>query len=253
MHRPKVIAFDLDGTLAESKQRMASEMGDLLGTLMQDTPVAVLSGAGFFQFQKQFLPAIPMEAKLENLYIFPVNAAQCYIYRDGAWKPQYDHSFTPTEKEKILTELNAALAEVGLTEEPTEIWGERIEDREAQISFSPLGQQAPVEAKGRWAKEYGDKRRTLYSILIKTLPDFAVAMGGMTTIDITRKGITKAYGVVRLSELTKVPITEMLYVGDALDEGGNDSVVLETGIPTHAVFGPHETEAFIETLTNKIH
>ena len=248
MHRPRVTAFDLDGTLAESKQRMSAEMGDLLGRLISHMPVAILSGAGFAQFKKQVFPSLPPDTTLEHLFIFPVNAAQCLVYRDGDWKPQYDHSFTPAEKEEILTELHSALVEVGLGEEPKERWGERIEDREAQISFSPLGQQAPVEAKQRWAEAYNDKRRQLHSILLKKLPNFAVAMGGMTTIDITRKGITKAYGVRRLSEHTRIPIEEMLYVGDALEEGGNDAVVLETGIPTHAVFGPHETEAFIETV-----
>ena len=251
MHKPRVIAFDLDGTLAESKQRVSAEMGELLHDLIGHMPVAILSGAGFPQFQKQVFPSLAPDTRLEHLFIFPVNAAQCFVFRDGAWKPQYDHAFTPAEKEEILTELNAALKEVGLDVEPAQLWGVRIEDREAQISFSPLGQQAPVDAKQRWAEAYSAKRRQLYGLLLGKLPNFAVAMGGMTTIDITRKGITKAYGVRRLSELARIPIEEMLYVGDALDEGGNDSVVLETGIPTHAVFGPHETETFIESILEK--
>ena len=40
----------------------------------------------------------------------------------------------------------------------------------------------------------------------------------------------------------------MLYVGDALDEGGNDAVVKETGVQTHAVFGPEETAGLINTF-----
>ena len=40
----------------------------------------------------------------------------------------------------------------------------------------------------------------------------------------------------------------MLYVGDGLFEGGNDAVVKETGIPTHAVTGPAETANVIEAL-----
>ena len=251
MQKPKAIAFDLDGTLAESKQKMTDEMGKLFAELTTVMPSAIMSGAGFFQFEKQFLPAVSAEAKLENLYIFPVNAAQCYVYQDGSWTPKYDHAFTPEEKETILTELHKALAEAGLAEEPAQLWGERIEDRSAQFSFSPLGQQAPVDAKRRWAESYNDKRKQIHSILLKTLPGFAIAMGGLTTIDITRKGITKAFGVRQLSEITGVPIADMLYVGDALGEGGNDSVVLQTGVPTHSVTGPHETAELIEDIVRQ--
>ena len=73
-------------------------------------------------------------------------------------------------------------------------------------------------------------------------------MGGMTTVDITHKGINKAYGVRWLSEKLGIPAGEMLYVGDALFEGGNDIVVIPTGIQTRSVSGPPETLAVIEEL-----
>src|SRR4051812_28628051 len=114
MTKPKAIAFDLDGTLAESKQRVSVEMGELLGSLTRSMPVAIISGASFEQFQKQFFPALPETAKLENLYMFPENAGQCYVYRDAAWKPQYDHSFTALEKSTIMTALQEGLRQTGL-------------------------------------------------------------------------------------------------------------------------------------------
>ena len=40
----------------------------------------------------------------------------------------------------------------------------------------------------------------------------------------------------------------MLYVGDALEEGGNDSVVIPTGVKTQEVFGPEETAKVIEEI-----
>ncbi len=160
MHQhPRLVAFDLDGTLAESKQRVSSNMGELLSALLQKMPIAVMSGIGWSQFQKQFFPALPLDANLNNLYLFPDNAAQCFVYRSGEWKPQYDYMFSTTHK-----------------------------------------------------------------------------------------GITKAYGIERLAELAGIPISQMLYVGDALDEGGNDSVVKETGVQTHQVFGPEETTGLISAL-----
>ena len=245
---PRLMAFDLDGTLAESKQRMDADMGVLIGDLLEKMPVAVMSGAGFPQFEKQLLPAVPLESHLTRLYLFPDNAAQCYTYTGGHWHPQYDQAFSPKEKEHITEILRQSLAAVGLDQAPVRIWGEQIEDRGAEIAFSPLGQEAPLSAKETWHKEHNDVRQKLHEQLDELLPEYANAMGGLTTIDITRKGITKAYGIGRLVELSHIPIEDMLYVGDALEEGGNDAVVVETGIKTHAVFGPEETRALIEHM-----
>ncbi len=245
---PHLVAFDLDGTLAESKQRVSAEMGEALAALLHKMPVAIMSGAGWPQFEKQFFPALPADANLQNLYMFPTNAAQCYVYR-GEWKPQYDHSFSETENAKIDLALKEGLAEVGLSEDPKEVWGPRIEHRSGgQVSFSPLGQQAPVPQKQEWNQKYNDVRKKLREILAGKLPDCSVSMGGLTTIDITHKGINKAFGIRRLSEITGIAIAEMLYVGDALDEGGNDSVVIETGVPTRQVFGPEESLELINGL-----
>jgi len=244
---PKAMAFDLDGTLAESKQRVEPGMGLLLGELLKHIPVAIMSGAGFLQFENQFFPALPLGVNLEKLFIFPDNAAQCFVHRAGVWHAQYDNAFSATEKEHILAALDEALKETGLHEVPVRVWGERIEDRGAEIVFSGLGQEAPPEEKRAWDQD-GTKKRALRDALAKRLPEFSEGANGSTSVDITRKGITKAYGVQRFSELTSIPLPDMLYVGDALEEGGNDAVVIGTGIRTHEVFGPEETAALIKEL-----
>lgn len=241
------MVFDLDGTLAESKQRMSAQVGNLLAELLQKMPVAIMSGGSWKQFEKQFIPVLPLDANLDSLYLFPDSAAQCFVHKNNAWHPQYDNAFTPTERKHIMQALEEALEETGLTQPPASVWGNRIEDRGAEITFSGLGQDAPPEEKAMWDQD-GSKKRALRDALIKRLPEFAVGANGSTSVDITRKGITKAYGIKRLTEMTGVPVERMLYVGDALDEGGNDSVVIETGVPTHAVFAPRETEALIETI-----
>lgn len=249
--KPKLVAFDLDGTLAESKERMTAQMGELLSELMNKMPVAIMSGAGFPQFEKQFLPGMPVDSKFANLYLFPDNAAQCFTYVGDHWQPFYNNAFTKLEREHIIEALNKTLSEVGLASAPVRVWGERVEDRGAEIAFSPLGQQAPLEAKQEWHDAHDDLRKKLRETLAQHLPDFAVSSGGLTTIDITRKGITKAYGIKKLVELTEISVSEMLYVGDALKEGGNDAVVKESGVQTHEVFGPEETAALITTIVEQ--
>ncbi len=244
---PRVIAFDLDSTLAESKSPVTSDMGVLLGALLERIPVAVMSGGSYAQFERQLLPALPADAHLENLFLFPVCAGMCYRYREGVWTRVDDQSFTPEEKSVVMQALQEAMEETGFRTPPKHVWGERIEDRGALIAFSALGQQAPVEEKKKWDPDR-TKRAPLQAALIQRLPGYTVKSNATTTIDITRAGVTKAYGVRKLSELTSVAISDMLYVGDALFPGGNDEVVKETGIETRQVAGPTETAEVIRSF-----
>lgn len=245
--RAKLVAFDLDGTLAESKQHLTQEMGERLSRLMERVYVAVMSGASFSQFEKQFLPSIPETEHLNRLFIFPTNAAQCYVYQNGSWVLKYDRSFNLFEKGRIMQALKESLEETGFANPQEQVWGERIEDRGAQISFSGLGQQAPIEAKKAWDPT-GEKKRKIREALAKRIPDFSISASGMTTVDITQKGVDKAYGIRRLVEMTDITVAEMLFIGDALEDGGNDSVVKQTGIHTIEVFGPDETANVIEEM-----
>ena len=244
--KPKLAVFDLDGTLAESKQRVSAEMGELLEELLEVMPVAIMSGAGFTQFETQLLPALPVHAHFERLYLFPTNAAECYIHKDAVWKAQYDLSFTTMQRARVMQAIKEAVAETGLNYIPEykPEWGEQIEDRGAQITFSALGQHAPIDVKKTWDPTR-EKRKPLHEALKRRLPDFSVALNAATSIDITKKGVSKAYGIRRLIEMSGISISEILYVGDALGEGGNDAVVLSTGVKTEAVFGPEETARVI--------
>jgi phosphomannomutase len=248
--KPKLVAFDLDGTLAESKQPLSASMGELLARLLSRMPVAILSGASFEQYDHQFFPALPAGAALKNLYIFPDNAAQCYVFDEGAWRSRYDFHFTKEEREHVLAALKTAIAQTNIQALVPATWGEQIQDRGAQITFSALGQEAPVAEKEKWDPTR-EKRKPLYELLVKTLPGFSIGLNATTSIDITRYGITKAYGIRQLAGLTGISVSEMLYVGDALEEGGNDHVVVETGVRTQSVFGPAETATLITDILNK--
>ena len=246
MRIPRLMAFDLDGTLAESKSPMSAEMGELLAQLLNRMPVAVLSGGSWKQFQRQFLTHFPPDAKLEHLYLFPTNAALCFVYRSREWHPQYDNSFSDAQKERIKKAFAEALAESHFIQ-PQTVWGEQLEDRGGEITFSALGQEAPLEEKQKYDPDKS-KRMPLYEALKKRLPDCSIGINAATSIDITPHGIDKAYGIQRLCELTHLTPKDILYVGDALEEGGNDATVLRTGVATHAVFGPEETAALIRTV-----
>lgn len=243
----KVIIFDLDGTLTESKAPLTAEMGVILAGLMLKMPVAIMSGGSYAQFQKQFLIGMPEDANYNNLYLFPTSAAQCYTWKDGGWQILYTNPFTPEEKSQVLAALADALKETGLDKPPPELWGEQTEDRGSQITWSALGQQAPLAEKSAWDPDR-KKRAPLQAALLARLPGFSVRVNAHSSIDITRAGMTKAYGVKRLSEILNIIISDMLYVGDALFPGGNDEIVKESGIETQQVSGPAETAEVIEKI-----
>jgi hydroxymethylpyrimidine pyrophosphatase-like HAD family hydrolase len=106
---------------------------------------------------------------------------------------------------------------------------------------------APVDAKARWDPDFS-RRRLLQADLQRRLPGHAVNMGGATSVDVTRAGIDKAYGMRRLCAESAIAPDAMLFIGDALFPSGNDYPVKAMGIDTVAVRGPDETRTVIASL-----
>jgi len=239
-----LIIFDLDGTLAESKSALDQEMATLLSRLLDVVKVAVISGGAWNQFEKQVLAQIPDDDRLKNLFILPVCGTQFYRH-DGIWKRLYAEEFSPDEKAKIIAALNNAFDVSGFRAE--RCWGEVVEDRGGQITLSALGQNAPLDEKRKWDPDL-KKRQKIMELLRPLISDFSIKTGGSTSIDITRSGIDKAHGIEKLHELLGVEISEMVFVGDALFPGGNDSPVKRTGVKTIEVRDPRETGHVIEAI-----
>lgn len=240
----KLVAFDLDGTLAESKQAIDEEMAKLLSKLLEVVHVAIISGGDWPQFEKQVLAHLPKKQTLKNLSILPTCGTKYYQYKSG-WKKLYSEDFTNDEKKKIIDNLNKAVDAAGFKIKKT--WGEQIEDRGSQITFSALGQQAPIDAKKKWDPDFA-KRKKVKIKLDKSLPEFSVELGGATSIDITKPGIDKAYGMKKLHQTLHINFSEMIFIGDALFEGGNDHPARTTGATCIQVRDPDETKRAIEAI-----
>ncbi|MGB8910185.1 MAG: HAD hydrolase family protein, partial [Candidatus Cybelea sp.] len=157
----------------------------------------------------------------------------------------YSEDLTDAEKHKIEDSLEKAVAQSGL--QPKETWGDRIEDRGTQITYSALGQQAPLDAKATWDPDFS-KRKQIQAILDGMLPNFSVRLGGTTSIDVTRPGIDKAYGIRKLRDILNIPLVDMLFIGDAIFPGGNDYAAKEAGVDCIAVRDPEETKRVVEAI-----
>ncbi|MGV8877754.1 MAG: HAD-IIB family hydrolase [Sphingobacteriaceae bacterium] len=240
----KLVIFDLDGTLAKSKSAIDEEMAGLFSRLLKVAQVAIISGGDWPQFGNQVLNHLPQNYTPEKLSILPTCGTKYYRYIKE-WKQLYAENFTDTEKKKITDNLNQAVQESELDIKKT--WGEQIEDRGSQITFSALGQKAPLTEKKDWDSDFS-KRKKIKRILDKSLQAFSITMGGSTSIDITKPGIDKAYGIHKLQDVLNIKISEMIFIGDALFEGGNDHPARKTGVDCIQVRDPEETKRIIETI-----
>jgi phosphomannomutase len=240
----KLVVFDLDGTLAQSKASIDAEMADVFGKLIGTVKAAIISGGDWPQFEKQVLSHLGADANLDNLSILPTCGTKFYKHAKN-WEQLYADNFTGPQKEQIVDSLKKAIVESG--EKVEKVWGETIEDRGSQITYSALGQQAPLDEKTKWDPDFA-RRKKIKAILDPLIGDFSVRLGGSTSIDITKPGIDKAYGIRKLRDILGISIGEMIFVGDALFPGGNDYPAKEAGVDSIRVRDPDETKRVIEAI-----
>jgi HAD superfamily hydrolase (TIGR01484 family) len=243
----QLVAFDLDDTLAESKSPLTASMADALAALTRRYEVCVISGGRFEQFQNQVLAKLPQTTAWAHLHLMPTCGTRYYRYQNGDWHRVYASDLTDAEKTAATTSLERRAKELGFWEPDDVVKGDRIEDRGSQITYSALGQQASVADKKLWDPT-GDKREALRAAVAADLPNLEVRAGGSTSIDITRLGIDKAFGIRELARQTGIDFSEMLFIGDRLQPGGNDYPVRELHVPCEEVTGPADTLKLIENL-----
>jgi HAD superfamily hydrolase (TIGR01484 family) len=243
----KLIAFDLDDTLAISKSPVSDRMGELLVQLLKKYDVCIISGGKYEQFKKQVidrLEATPRE--LGRMHLMPTCGTRYYRYDElgDEWKLQYAEDLTEAQKKQIVSVLESSAKETGLwVEKP---YGDIIEDRGSQVTYSALGQLAPAEEKYKWAEANADAKQVLRKLVAEQLPDLEVRLGGTTSVDVTRIGIDKAYGMQKLIEALDISKDDVLFIGDKLQEGGNDYPVRAMGIDSIEVERWEDTALVLE-------
>jgi phosphomannomutase len=271
--RKDVFIFDIDGTLTESKSAMGDEMVQVLLELAQIKKVAIISGATLDQIKVQIVDKMVEKFRISgagayganagadkanfinNLYLLPTSGAR--LYKGGDMENAiYAEYFSVDEKKTILKSLDESLAflstqidEEGnpLYSKPEKTYGEIVEDRGSQITFSGLGQSAPYEIKKDWDPDMKIRSRIIEE-LIKKIPQYEIKIGGSTSVDIVKAGINKAFGVEKLLEHLGLEADDAVFFGDAIFEGGNDYSVASTGVLCVPVVGPEETAEVLKKV-----
>ena len=250
-----LIVFDMDGTLTPTKAPMDRGMAALMRQLLTVKRVAVIGGGKYGLFREQLLTPLDIPAHLlGRLFLFPTTATSFYRYRSG-WKNVYALALSGKERGKIKKIMREVLKEIEYRQ-PEKTYGAVIEDRGTQITFSALGQnvvkilgkERGIALKDRWLRENRGIKMKIARLLARRLPEFEVRAAGYTSIDVTRKGIDKAYGLKQITTHTGIAIKDMLFVGDAIFPGGNDYAVVRTGVDYIPVQGPAQTKHIIRTV-----
>jgi HAD superfamily hydrolase (TIGR01484 family) len=244
----KVIAFDLDDTLAVAKSPIPKEISGLLVRLFDRYDVCIISGGKFDQFKIQVINKLNATTKqLTHLHLMPTSGTKYYIFDEDSrsWQLQYDNSLTYDQKKRAVKVLKDGAKKLGLWE--SKPYGDIIEDRGSQVTYSALGQSAPADLKYKWDSD-GVKKQKLRDYVAPLLSDMEARVGGTTSVDITMVGVDKAYGMKKLTEQMKIKKSDILFIGDKLQPGGNDYSVKAAGIDTIEVKNWQDTAHLIEQI-----
>lgn len=249
----QLIVFDLDGTLAPTKSVIDLEMNKLMARLLEQKKVAVIGGGKLALFEEQLLNELKAPKNLyHKLFLFPTTATTFLRYDQG-WKKVYEHKLAKADIKKIMVAFKSALKAVGYR--PKKTYGKILENRGTQVTFSALGQDVVkilgkkgVALKDKWRDENTPLKLKIAKLVAEQLPNLEVRAAGHTSIDVTKKGIDKAYGLKQIEKYLHVPIKKMLFVGDAIFPGGNDYAITKTKVDYIPVKGPSETKKIIRHI-----
>lgn len=242
----KFIFFDQDDTLCPAKNKADNEIISLLEKLLEKYKVVITTWWMFSNIDNQILSEFSSKVNLDNLILFPTNAAKMFVFEKWKWIEKYALDFNKQEIDLITNVLNKAIIELNL--KPKKVWWEIVENRAwSQITFSALWQKAPLEDKQAWDPTK-EKRLEIVKYLQKDLKDYWIYACWTTSIDIVRKWIDKSYWVIQVMDLYNIDKKEILYIWDALYEWWNDYVVIKTWIDTKKVDSPDDTKKIIKNL-----
>ena len=241
----RAVAFDLDNTLARSRKPMKPAMAERFSALTRLLPVAVITGGRYGLVVSQVLDMLGDDADRTNLHLMPTSGTRYYRWGGDRWDLAYSHDIDDQSKRAIVASLERRARELGLWED--QAWGPRIDDRGSQITFSALGQQAPVEVRERWDPDNA-KKNVLADAVARDLPELQVRAAGTTSVDVSLRGYDKAFAVRELAGALGIEVGAILFVGDRMTPDGNDYPAAAAGALAVRVEGPEDTVRLCDAL-----
>ncbi len=213
----KVIIADVDDTICDSCQIISPEMAEqILRMINQGFEFAFISGTKVEDLQKM----ISSRLKERHHLLATTGTNYTLIEKDKA-EVRYNLSFSPEEKKEIFAALNKAVEHFEIKSMTTK--EDQIQDRDSQITLSAIGRNAPLEIKKKYDSS-AEKRKIWVDFLKQHLDEnkYELKIGGTTSIDITRKGLDKEWGIKAFAQYHNIPFSNILFFGDKIYPEGND-------------------------------
>jgi phosphomannomutase len=250
---PRCVVFDLDGTLTGSKVPIERSMAATLLELVRRLNVGIVTGGRFTLIEVQILPFLDelgwSDADRRRLHLLPACGTQRRRWSGRSWQQEFREDLDPIDRERVPDVLIGVAKELGLFE--SRHWGDYIDDRGGQITYSVFGQRAPLEVKQAWDPD-GTKKERIRLLAAERLPHLSVASGASSSIDVTRPGRDKAFGVERLASALGVRLEQLVFVGDRLQDGGNDASLRRLPVALVAVRRPSDTLTWARELVDRL-
>lgn len=236
----KIAIFDIDNTLTESRMPISKNLSRLLSKLIDEMPVAIISGGSLKDFEKQVISHLHHKKK-ENLYVLPTEGAELQVFKTGSWHKVYSYPISDHHRRHIIERL-AKIARA----KPTQI-GQFIEDRGGVIALHGIDKDSSLEEKYDWDPTH-ERRRSIIKHLEPHMHGISMKIAGSTTINFTEQGMDKAFGINKLLSYLHIAPHDAVFVGDSFEEGGNDAPALTTGVDIRKTRNPKSTESIVLEL-----
>lgn len=242
----KIVVFDMDDTLTKSRSTADDEMVKLFWALSNKYKVSIVTWWNFNQIEKQIIGHLDIEnTYFENIFLFPTNGTKMMFFEDPKFVEKYSEDFTDEEVKLIENTFNKAIVELDLL--PEKQFGPLLDNRWWQITYAALWKDVPLEIKDTWDSD-SKKRLAIREYIKDDLKDFQIWVAGRSSIDVTRKGIDKAYAIKKIMEHLEIQKEEILFIWDCLFEWWNDYPVKAFWVDTKQVENPEDTKKIIKTL-----
>ena len=211
----RIFIFDIDGTLTPSRLRMTEEFAKFFDKWSEKNKYYLVTGSDLDKTKEQLPIAYVDRAEA----IFTCCGNQ--MWRDD--ELIYDNKFNPPK------DLIEYLERKVLKSEYPNRCGNHIEDRGSMVNFSIVGRNCTQEQREdyfEWDKAMGERNITCMEIK-GTYPGIDAVVGGQISIDIYPKGNDKSQVLNVIEQERLVPPNEYIFIGDGIENGGNDYPLAE--------------------------
>lgn len=242
LREKKVIIADVDQTICEPAQVVQRDLAEQITKLTSwGYSFVFISGTNVEELQRM------ISAQLMREHHLLANTGATYaVQRNGTSMVIYEQTLTLAEKQEIVAALEQLISKYNL--QPLTSKEDQLLDRKSEITLSVLGRNAPLEQK-KALDPTGEKRKRWIEFLRHYLPKdkYEISFGGTTSIDITRQGIDKEWGIREFARFNGLALSEILFIGDKLYPGGNDYPAAKI-VDCIAVKNPEETLRKLQEL-----